>query len=97
MYEYLTGTVMELQTKIKTQNIVKSIYEYRKNYQAGSNLVKENTGDMLVDYHSILDIIVSYTERTYVELMVLRILICIQTRHQYRSLQPLKLEFLMKS
>lgn len=40
IYEYLKSTVMKLQTKIMTQNTVKSINEYKKNYQAGSNLVK---------------------------------------------------------
>lgn len=81
IYEYLKSTVMKLQTKIMTQNTVKSINEHKKNYQARSNLVKDKTGDLLADYHSILDITFSSTECTYIELMVLSIMKCTQMSH----------------
>jgi hypothetical protein len=44
--------------RVKTQNTDNRICEYRWNYRAGSNLVKEKTGDLLEDYHTIVDIIV---------------------------------------
>jgi hypothetical protein len=63
----MKGTVMELQRKIKTQNTVKCINEYKKNYQARSNFVKDKKGNLLADSHSHLHITFSSTECRYMD------------------------------
>jgi hypothetical protein len=56
--EYLKDNINELDTNIKNRNIrdlFRGINEFKKGYQPKSNLVKDESGDLLADLHSILN------------------------------------------
>jgi hypothetical protein len=51
--EYLKGNVNELETSSKNKNIrdlYRGINEFKRDYQARSNLVKDDNGDLLADF-----------------------------------------------
>jgi hypothetical protein len=56
--EYLKNKINELETNGKNKNIrnlYRSINEFKKGYQATTNMVKEENCDLLADSHSILN------------------------------------------
>jgi hypothetical protein len=56
--EYLKDEIYVLATNSKNKNIrdlYKGINEFKRGYQPGSNLVKDENGDLLADSHNILN------------------------------------------
>jgi hypothetical protein len=56
--EYLKNKMNELETNSKNKNIrdlYRGINEFMKGYQPGTNMVKQENGDLLADSHSILN------------------------------------------
>jgi hypothetical protein len=56
--EYVRGKVNKLATNSRKKNIInmyRGINEFKKGYKPGSNLVKDQNGDLLADLHSILN------------------------------------------
>jgi hypothetical protein len=56
--EYLKNKINELETNSKNKNIRNlfwGINEFKKGYQPRTNMVKEENGDLLADFHSILN------------------------------------------
>jgi hypothetical protein len=56
--ECLKNKINELETNSKNENIrylFRGINEFKKGYQPGTNMVKEENGDLLADSHSILN------------------------------------------
>jgi hypothetical protein len=56
--EYLKNKINELETNSKNKNIrdlYRGINEFKKGYQPRTNMVKEENGDLLTDFHSILN------------------------------------------
>jgi len=54
----LKGTVNELSTNSKNRNVKNlciGINEFQKGFQPIPNLVKDESGDLLADFHSILN------------------------------------------
>ena len=55
---YLRAKFEELETNTKTQNIrelYRGINDFKKGYQPRCNIVKNETGDLVADSHSIVD------------------------------------------
>jgi hypothetical protein len=55
--EYLKAKINELQTNSKNENIrqlYRGISDFKKGYQPRTNIVKDEKGDLVADYHSIL-------------------------------------------
>ena len=55
--EYLKAKIDKLQTNSKITNIrdlYRGISDFKKGYQSKSNIVKDEKGDMVIDFHSIL-------------------------------------------
>jgi hypothetical protein len=56
--EYLKDKINELETNSKNKNIRKTyrdVNEFKKSYQGRSNLIKDENGDLLADFHSIFN------------------------------------------
>jgi hypothetical protein len=56
--EYLKNKITELETNSKNKKIrdlYMGINEFKKGYQPRTNMVKEENGDLLADFHSILN------------------------------------------
>jgi hypothetical protein len=56
--EYLKDKINELATNSKNKNIrdlYKGINGFKRNYQPRNNLVKDENGDLLEDFHNILN------------------------------------------
>jgi hypothetical protein len=56
--EYLKDKIDELETNSKKKNLrelYRGINEYKRGYQPGSNLMKDENGDLLAHSHSILN------------------------------------------
>jgi hypothetical protein len=55
--KYLNNKIEELQTNSKIKNIrdlYRGISDFRKGYQPGTNIVKDEKGDLFADSHSSL-------------------------------------------
>jgi hypothetical protein len=56
--EYLKNKIKELETNSNNKNIrdlCRDINEFKKGYQPRTNMVKEENGDLLADFHSIFN------------------------------------------
>jgi hypothetical protein len=56
--EYLKGKIKELATNSKNKNmryLYKEINDFKRSYQPRSNLVKDENGDLLADFNTILN------------------------------------------
>jgi hypothetical protein len=56
--EYLKNKINELETNSEHKNIrdlYRGINEFKKGYQPTTNMVKAENGDLLADFHSILN------------------------------------------
>jgi hypothetical protein len=56
--DYLKDKINELQSNSKNKNIrdlYRGINEFKKGYQPRTNLVKDETGDLLADPHELLN------------------------------------------
>jgi hypothetical protein len=54
--EYLKANINELETNGKNKNIrelYRGISDFKNGYQRRTNLVKDEKGDLVVDFHSI--------------------------------------------
>ena len=54
---YLKAKIEELETNIKIKNIrdlYRGINDFKKGYQPRTNIVKDDTGDLVANSHSIL-------------------------------------------
>jgi len=53
--EYLKAKIEELESKIKNiRDLYRGINDFKKVYQPGTNIVKDEKGDLVADSHSIL-------------------------------------------
>jgi hypothetical protein len=62
--KYLKAGIEELETNSKLKSIkdlYRGIIDLRKGYQPRSNIVKDEKGDLVADYHSILAIWRNYS------------------------------------
>jgi hypothetical protein len=56
--EYLRGKINEPATNCKNKNIrhlYRGIYEFKKGYKPRGNLTKDDNGDLLADFNTILN------------------------------------------
>jgi hypothetical protein len=56
--EYLKDKIKETATNSKNKNIRnlhRGIHEFKRGYQPGNNLVKDENGDLLADFRNILN------------------------------------------
>jgi hypothetical protein len=100
--ECLKNKINELESNsvnTNTRNLYRSINVFKNAYQPGTNLVKDERGDLLVGPHKILNMWKNY----FCQLLnvhgvggVSR-LKCIQPSHLRQSLVPFRLRLLLKS
>jgi hypothetical protein len=58
--QHMEDRINELATNCKDKNLYRGINEFKRGYQPKNNVVKDENGDLLADYHNILNMWKNY-------------------------------------